>query len=61
MDAYLAIPEVALEWIVEPGSPTDGFVPHHSCIEEIIHWNQEHLDAYLNCADIIIEQRDEPD
>jgi hypothetical protein len=25
MDAYLAIPEVVLEWVVEPGSPTDGF------------------------------------
>jgi hypothetical protein len=42
-------------------SPTDSFVLHHSRLEEIIHWNQEHLDAYLNSSDIIIEQRDEPD
>jgi hypothetical protein len=33
---------------------------HHSRVETIIKWNQEHLDAYLQSADIIIEQRDEP-
>jgi hypothetical protein len=42
-------------------SPTDSIVLHHTKIEEIIKWNQEHLDAYLQSADIIIEQRDEPD
>jgi hypothetical protein len=39
-------------------SPTDSIVLHHSHVEAIIKWNQEHLDAYLQCADIIIEQRD---
>lgn len=41
-------------------SPTDSVVLHHSPIDEIIKWSQEHLDAYLQSADIIIEQRDEP-
>ena len=42
-------------------SPTDSIVLHHKKIEEILKWNQEHLNAYLQSADIIIEQRDEPD
>jgi hypothetical protein len=41
-------------------SPTDSIVLHHKKIKEICKWNQEHLDAYLQSADIIIEQRDEP-
>ena len=41
-------------------SPTDSLVLHHSRVEEILKWTQEHLDAYLQSADIIIEQRDEP-
>jgi hypothetical protein len=40
-------------------SPTDSIVLHHSPIDEIIKWSQEHLDAYLASADIIIVQRDE--
>jgi hypothetical protein len=40
-------------------SPTDNIVLHHSPIDEIIKWSQEHLDAYLALADIIIIQRDE--
>ena len=42
-------------------SPTDSIVLHHKKIEEILKWNQEHLNAYLQLADIIIEQRDKPD
>jgi hypothetical protein len=42
-------------------SPTDSIILHHTRIEEIIKRNQEHLDAYLQLADIIIEQWDEPD
>jgi hypothetical protein len=40
-------------------SQRDSIVLHHSRVEAIIKWNQEHLDAYLQSADIIIEQRDE--
>jgi hypothetical protein len=41
-------------------TPMDSLVLHHSRIEEIIKWTQEHLDAYLqSAADIIVEQRDE--
>jgi hypothetical protein len=40
-------------------TPMDSLVMHHSMIEEIIKWTQEHLDAYLQTADIIVEQRDE--
>ena len=40
-------------------SPTDSNVLHHSTIDEIIKWSQEHLDAYLASADIIIVQRNE--
>jgi hypothetical protein len=39
---------------------TDSAVLHHSRIEEILKWTQEHLDAYLASADAIIDQRDEP-
>jgi hypothetical protein len=42
-------------------SPKDSIVLHCTKINEIIKWKQEHLDAYLQLADIIIEQRDEPD
>jgi hypothetical protein len=42
-------------------SPTYSIVLHHKKIEEILKWNQEHLNAYLQLADIIIEQRDKPD
>jgi hypothetical protein len=41
-------------------SPTDSIVLQHSSIEQILTWSQEHLDAYLKSADIIIKQRDEP-
>jgi hypothetical protein len=40
-------------------SPTDSIVLHHSPIKEIIKWSQEHLDAHLALADIIIVQCDE--
>jgi hypothetical protein len=40
-------------------SPTDSIVLHHSPINEIIKWSQEHLDPYLALADIIIVQCDE--
>jgi hypothetical protein len=40
-------------------SPTDSIVLHRKKIEEILKWNQDYLDAYLQLADIIIEQRDE--
>jgi hypothetical protein len=40
---------------------TDSYVLHHANIDELLHWNKEQLDAYLHSADIIIEQRDEPD
>jgi hypothetical protein len=40
-------------------SPTDSIVLHNSPIDKIIKWSQEHLDAYLALADIIIVQRDE--
>jgi hypothetical protein len=35
-------------------------VLHHDCIDEILKWMKEHLDAYLASADVIIDQRDEP-
>jgi len=47
--AYLAIPEVALEWNFDPGSTIGNVSP----------WTQEHLDAYLLSAEIISAQRDE--
>jgi hypothetical protein len=47
--AYLAIPEVALEWKFDPGSTIGNVSP----------WTQEHLDAYLLSAEIISAQRDE--
>jgi hypothetical protein len=37
-------------------SPTDSIVLHHSPIDEIIKWSQEHLDANLALDDIIIVQ-----
>jgi hypothetical protein len=40
-------------------SPTDSHALHSSRVDEILKWTQEHLDAYLESADIIIEQRDE--
>jgi hypothetical protein len=40
-------------------SPMDSLVLHYSCVYEcvyeILKWTQEHLDAYLESADIIIE------
>jgi hypothetical protein len=41
-------------------SPTDSVVLHHARIDEILKWTKEHLDAYLASADVIIDQRDEP-
>jgi hypothetical protein len=41
-------------------SKTDSVVLHHARIDEILKWTQEHLDAYLASADVIIDQRDEP-
>ena len=40
-------------------SPTDSHVLHTARVDEILKWTQEHLDAYLASADIIIVQRDE--
>ena len=40
-------------------SPSDSTVLHHHHIAMIIQWNQEHLDAYLQSADIILAERDE--
>jgi hypothetical protein len=40
-------------------SPTDSLVLHTSRVDEILKWTQEHLDAYFESADILIEQRDE--
>jgi hypothetical protein len=40
-------------------SPADSIVLHHHNIATIIQWNQEHLDAYLQSADIILAERDE--
>jgi hypothetical protein len=40
-------------------SPTDSHLLHSLSIDEIIKWTQEHLDAYLALADVIIVQRDE--
>jgi hypothetical protein len=34
-------------------SPTDSIVLHHTKIKEILKWIEEHLDAYLQLADII--------
>jgi hypothetical protein len=34
----------------------DSIVLHPTKIKEILKWNQEHLDAYLQLADIIIER-----
>ena len=42
-------------------SPMDSHVLHHTHVEVILKWTQEHLDAYLQSADIIIVQRDEMD
>jgi hypothetical protein len=42
-------------------SQTDSSVVlHHARIDEILKWTNEHLDAYLASADVIINQRDEP-
>jgi hypothetical protein len=35
-------------------------VLHHACIDEVLKWTKEHLDAFLTAADVIIDQRDEP-
>jgi CRISPR/Cas system-associated protein Cas7 (RAMP superfamily) len=40
-------------------SPSDSIVLHQQSIETILQWNQEHLDAYLQSAEIILAQRDE--
>jgi hypothetical protein len=40
-------------------SPTDSHVLHSTCVDEILKWTQEHLDAYLASADIIIVQCNE--
>ena len=40
-------------------SPTDSHVLHSLSVDEIMKWTQEHLDAYLASADVIIVQRDE--
>jgi hypothetical protein len=40
-------------------SLTDSHVLHSARVDEILKWTQEHLDAYLESADIIIDQRDE--
>jgi hypothetical protein len=40
-------------------SPSDSIVLHHNQIAVITQWNQEHLDAYLLSADIILAERDE--
>jgi hypothetical protein len=40
-------------------SPTDSHILHSLSVDEIMKWMQEHLDAYLASADVIIVQRDE--
>jgi hypothetical protein len=41
-------------------SPTGSIVLLHHCpIDKIIKWSQEHLDAYVHSANIIIKQRNE--
>jgi hypothetical protein len=40
-------------------SPTDSHVLHSAHVDKILKWTQEHLDAYLALADIIIVQHDE--
>jgi hypothetical protein len=40
-------------------SRNDSVVLHHARIAEILKWTkEEHLDAYLTSADVIIDQRD---
>ena len=41
-------------------SQSDSLVLHNSSIALILNWTKEHLDAYLESADVIIEQWDEP-
>ena len=41
-------------------SQMDSTILHHSSIAEILNWMKKHLDAYLESAAIIIDQRDEP-
>jgi hypothetical protein len=42
-------------------SQMDSVVLHHARIDEILKWTkEEHLDAYLASADVIIDQRDKP-
>jgi hypothetical protein len=40
-------------------SPTDSHVMHSLSVDKIMKWMQEHLDAYLASADVIIVQRNE--
>jgi hypothetical protein len=42
-------------------SHTDSVILHTAAVDEILNWTKEHLDAYLTSADVILEQRDEPD
>jgi hypothetical protein len=47
--------------LVSNVSPVDSVVLHcHARIDEILKWTEEHLDAYLTSADVIIDKRDEP-
>ena len=41
-------------------SQMDSNVLHHARIAEILKWMKEHLDAYLEMAAAIIDQREEP-
>ena len=40
-------------------SPSDSIILHYTSVAELIQWNQEHLDTYLQSADIILAQRNE--
>jgi hypothetical protein len=40
-------------------SPTDSIILHYTSVDDILKWTQEHLDAYLQLADIILAQHDE--
>jgi hypothetical protein len=54
-----AAAENVFESTIGSVSPSDSIILHYTSVAELIQWNQEHLDAYLQSADIILAQRDE--
>jgi hypothetical protein len=40
--------------------PSDGLILHRACINVILTWTKQHLDAYLATAEMICEQNVEP-